>query len=432
MTKNQQLYKKSLNLMPGGVNSPVRAFGAVGGNPLFVKRAKGAYFWDADGKRYIDYCLSWGPMLLGHANPKVLAAIQKSLSAGTSFGINHENEIKIAELIRSFYPSIEKVRLVSSGTEAVMSAVRLARGVTGREKILKFEGCYHGHADSFLVKAGSGAATFGKPSSLGVPKELAKLTLTAPFNDLEKVEMLFKKHGNQIACIVVEPVAGNMGCVLPSPRFLEGLKVLTKKYKALLIFDEVMAGFRIASRGIQGVSGVKPDLTCLGKVVGGGMPLAAFGGQKRWMNQLAPHGGIYQAGTLSGNPLAVAAGIATLQMLKKSPGLFRKAQTLTDQLTTRVNDLIKKEGLPWTIQSMGTLWTLFFTPKPVRNFQDVAKSDLKEFARYFQAMLKSGIYVAPSAFEANFLSSAHTEADILKTVRAIKKFASSIARGERV
>jgi len=409
--------------MPGGVNSPVRAFSAVGGKPLFIKRAKGAYLWDADGKRYIDYCLSWGPMLLGHANPKVLGAIKKSLSAGTSFGANHESEIRIAQVIKSFYPSIEKVRLVSSGTEAVMSAVRLARGVTGREKILKFEGCYHGHADSFLVKAGSGAATFGKPSSLGVPKELAKLTLTAPFNDLEQVEMLFKKHGKQIACVVVEPVAGNMGCIPPNPSFLEGLRTLAKKHRTLLIFDEVMAGFRISPRGIQGVSGVKPDLTCLGKVVGGGMPLAAFGGQKKWMDQLAPFGGIYQAGTLSGNPVAVAAGIATLQMLKKSPHFFRKAKTLTDQLATCVNDLIKDKGLPWTFQSMGTMWTLFFTPKPVRNLGDVMKSDLKGFSYYFQAMLKSGIYVAPSAFEANFLSSAHTEADISKTVAAIKKFA---------
>jgi len=422
MDRNQQLFQKAKRLMPGGVNSPVRAFGAVGGHPFFVKKAKGATLWDEAGNRYIDYVLSWGPMLLGHAHPKVIQAVHRAVQKGTSFGVSTEAEIRLAELIRHFFPSIEKLRLVSSGTEAVMSAVRLARGVTGRDLMLKFEGCYHGHGDSFLVKAGSGSATFGQPNSKGVPRSLASLTIALPFNDINAVKNIFRKRGRQIACIVVEPVAGNMGCIPPKPDFLKTLRGLTQKYKSLLIFDEVMTGWRVSLGGAQRLYGVKPDLTCLGKVVGGGMPLAVYGGKRKWMDQVSPLGGVYQAGTLSGNPAAVACGIATLETLKKHTNHFRIAEKRAKELEKGLNQLIRRKKLLWTVNRVGTMWTLFLGSGPIENFQDVQKTDLKLFSKLFQFLLKKGVYITPSAFEANFTSSAHTSAHIQQTLRAIEEF----------
>jgi len=428
MPRNQTLFKRANRVLPGGVNSPVRAFQAVGGHPFFVKRGKGAVIWDEEGNRYLDYVLSWGPLLLGHAHPKVVHSIGKAIRSGTSFGACHANEIRLAELLRTFFPIMEKSRLVSSGTEAVMSAVRLARGVTGRDLIVKFEGCYHGHGDSFLVKAGSGGATFGQPTSKGVPASLAKLTITLPFNDPSLLQKIFKAKGKQIACVVMEPVAGNMGVIPPLPGFLKETRRLTRQKGSLLIFDEVMTGFRAALKGAQSLFGVQPDITCLGKVIGGGMPLAAFGGRAKIMNALSPLGNVYQAGTLSGNPAAVAAGVTTLELLKKNPSLFQKAERLAYQLERGIRKIIEDRGLSWQFHRVGTMWTLFFTSKPVKNFQDVQTSDLKLFSKFFRYLLKQGIYITPSAFEANFLSCAHTSLDIQRTLGAISKFAGSIRK----
>ncbi|MBE9531236.1 MAG: glutamate-1-semialdehyde 2,1-aminomutase [Proteobacteria bacterium] len=420
--KSSALMKSAAKVIPGGVNSPVRAFNAVGGNPLFIKSAKGARVTDADNNTYIDYVGSWGPMILGHTNAKVSAAIKKVVASGTSFGAPTEQEIVLAKLTIKAFPSMEMVRFVSSGTEATMSAIRLARGYTGRDKIIKFEGCYHGHADSLLVKAGSGAATLGVPDSPGVPGPLAKLTYNAVFNDLKSVEKIFKSSPKGIACLIVEGTPGNMGVVPPDPGFFDGLRRLTKKYGALLIMDEVMSGFRACYGGAQKVYKIDPDLTCLGKVIGGGLPVGAFGGKRKIMNKLAPIGPVYQAGTLSGNPLAMAAGIETLKLLKEK-GTYAKLNKTAKSLEDGLKAIICELGLPFQVQRAGSMLTVFFTKKdePVRNFNDAAACDLKKFSKYFSSMLKEGIYLPPSQFEALFVGLSHTSADISRTLKAAKK-----------
>ncbi|HEY5648375.1 MAG TPA: glutamate-1-semialdehyde 2,1-aminomutase [Nitrospiria bacterium] len=412
-----KLFTRAQKSIPGGVNSPVRAFRSVGGNPLFIKKAKGARVWDADGNSYIDYVLSWGPMILGHANPKIIAAIKSAASRGTSYGAPTDLEVQLAELIRKAFPSMERVRLVSSGTEATMSALRLARGHTRRDKILKFEGCYHGHADSLLVKAGSGLATLGVPDSPGVPAALARLTLTAPYNDLGAVRKIFEEHGNDIAALIVEPVAGNMGVVPPVEGFLEGLREITNRYGSVLIFDEVITGFRVGYGGAQKRFRVTPDLTCLGKIIGGGLPVGAYGGSREIMEGISPTGPVYQAGTLSGNPLAVSAGIQTLKLLKQ-PGVYKRLEDRSKHLADGLADAAKKAGVPVFGTRVGAMLGLFFTNQAVRDFQTAATSDTRRFARYFSAMLDQGIYLAPSQFESAFLSTAHTPRDIDLTIRA--------------
>jgi len=402
------LFKKSQKFIPSGVNSPVRAFKAVGGNPVFIKKGKGPFIWDEGGKKYIDFCASWGPLLFGHAPAGLISTLKREITKGTSFGTVTAKEAELAKLIHSFYPSIQKCRLVSSGTEAVMSSIRLARGFTGREKILKIDGGYHGHVDSLLIKAGSGAATFGIPDSAGIPKELAKQTLTLPFNDIKALERVFKKEGKNIAAFILEPVPANMGVVLPRPGYLALARLFTKKYKSLLIFDEVITGFRVASGGAQQHFQVKPDLTCLGKVIGGGFPLAAFGGRKEIMDYLAPQGPVYQAGTLSGNPVAVTAALWMLNQLKPSrktiPALNKKAQMFFDALKYEIDN----SKLPLQLNTLGSMFTLFFTKTPVTDYASAKKSNTKQFARYFKACLKEGLYIAPSQFEANFISVSHT------------------------
>ncbi len=404
--KNQALFRESLRHIPAGVNSPVRAFRAVGGTPLFVQKGKGPFLYDAEGKRYLDFCLSWGPLIFGHAPAGLLGAIRKAAESGTSFGAPTEREIQVAKLIKRAFPSIEKVRLVSSGTEAVMSAIRLARGVTGRKKILKIEGGYHGHVDSLLVKAGSGGATFGKPDSKGIPEELARLTITLPFNNEVVLERIFRKEGKNLAAFILEPVPANMGVIPPKPGYLETARKLTRKYGVALIFDEVITGFRLAQGGAQERFGVEADLTCLGKVLGGGLPLAAFGGKSKLMNELAPAGKVYQAGTLSGNPLATAAALWTLQHLSRK--IYSSLEKTSENFYEELRDRIQYYGWPVQLNSIGSLFTLFFTRGPVTDFQDAKRSDTRRFARYFHALLREGIYLAPSQFEANFLSTAHT------------------------
>ncbi|MBI5197075.1 MAG: glutamate-1-semialdehyde 2,1-aminomutase [Nitrospirae bacterium] len=413
-------FEEAQKLIPGGVNSPVRAFKAVGGNPIFIEKASGCRITDADGNEYIDYVLSWGPMILGHAHPKVSEALKQAVDRGTSYGAPTTREVELARLIHQAFPSMEMVRMVSSGTEAMMSAIRLARGFTGRHKILKFEGCYHGHADSLLVKAGSGAATLGIPDSPGVPPDFAKNTLTAPYNDLQAVRKILEQEGREIACLLVEPVAGNMGVVPPREGFLEGLRELTRQHGILLIFDEVMTGFRVARGGAQELYGIRPDLTCLGKIIGGGLPVGAFGGKREIMERLAPLGPVYQAGTLSGNPLAMTAGIETLKILD-TPGLYQKLDQLSGVLETGLRDLAKRSGVPSYVTRVGSMLCAFFTGGPVIDYASAKKSDTARFARFFSAMLEEGVYIAPSQFEAIFLSTAHGEPEIEQTLRAADK-----------
>jgi len=413
-------FEAAQRYIPGGVNSPVRAFKGVGGDPLFIRRAEGAYVYDTDGRRYIDYVGSWGPMLAGHAHPKVLEAVRRVMADGLSFGAPTELETQLAERICRLMPSIGLVRMVNSGTEAVMSAIRLARGYTGRDKIVKFEGCYHGHSDSMLVKAGSGALTLGVPTSPGVPAALAALTLTLPYNDTAAVRAAFEQHGREIACVIVEPVAGNMNCVPPRPGFLESLREVCTRNDSLLIFDEVMTGFRVALGGAQSLYGIQPDLTTLGKVIGGGMPVGAFGGRRDVMQMLAPLGPVYQAGTLSGNPVAMAAGLATLELLEE-PGFHERLERKTMALAEGLAAAARDAGLALTVNRVCGMFGLFFNRGPVESYAQVMASDVDAFRRFFHRMLAEGVYLAPSAFEAGFMSAAHTDADIEATLAAARR-----------
>jgi glutamate-1-semialdehyde 2,1-aminomutase len=414
------LFEEASRYFPGGVNSPVRAFRAVGGEPFFVARAAGSRITDVDGRTYIDYVASWGPMILGHAHPRVVAAIQKAAEAGTSYGAPTELETRLARLVQAAFPSLERMRFVSSGTEACMSALRVARGFTGRSAILKFEGGYHGHADSLLVKAGSGGLTFGVPDSLGVPAELAQHTLTLPFNDLEAVRAAFAARGSEIAGVIVEPVAGNMGVVPPRPGFLDGLREITQRHDALLIFDEVITGFRVAWGGAQELFGIRPDLTCLGKVVGGGLPVGVYGGRADIMEQVAPLGGVYQAGTLSGNPLAMAAGVETLTLLQ-APGVYAELEAKGERLARGLHDAAVACGVPARVNRVGSMLTAFFTDGPVEDFASVKKADAARYGVFFRAMLKRGVSLAPSQFEAAFVSLAHTTEDVDATIAAAQE-----------
>ena len=421
---NQKLFQRSQECIPGGVNSPVRAFKSVGGTPVFFKRGKGAYVWDVDNKSYIDYVGSWGPLILGHAHPEVIEAVQNKIKDGLTFGAPTEAELEIAELLCKLVPSIEQVRLVSSGTEATMSAIRLARGYTGRNRIIKFEGCYHGHDDALLVKAGSGALTLGCPSSAGVPAEVTNSTTVLNYNDLEELEQIFSKAGREIAAVIVEPVAGNMNFVTPNPKFLPALRELCTKYGSVLIFDEVMTGFRVGLGCAQGVYNIKPDLTTLGKVIGGGMPMAAFGGKREIMQCLAPVGSVYQAGTLSGNPIAVSAGIATLQMVQ-TPGFYEKLTSSTQQLVNGLADIAKKYEIPFCAQSLGGMFGLYFRGDIPSSYAEVMECDVESFNRFFHSMLQEGVYFAPSSFEAGFVSSAHSDMVIRNTLQAAEKIFST-------
>ena len=418
---SEKLFAEAKNLMPGGVNSPVRAYSNVGATPPFIKRAKGSHIYDVDGNDYIDYVGSWGPMLLGHAHDAVIKAVADTAQNGLSFGAPCGLESELAKLVMELVPSVEMIRMVNSGTEATMSAIRAARGFTGRDKIVKFEGCYHGHSDSLLIKAGSGMLTTGKPSSKGVPADLAKYTLTLQYNDVAGVRELFEKIGDEIAGVIVEPVAGNMGVVPAKPEFLKALSEETKKHGALLIVDEVMTGFRVDIHCAQGFYGIKPDLTTFGKIIGGGMPVGAYGGRLDVMQQIAPLGGIYQAGTLSGNPVAMASGLATMRELKAHPEYYKHAEAMTTRLLAGLKDAAAAAGKTISTNQVGSMGCIFFTEGPVECFADVQKSDLELFRRYFLGMLDEGIYLAPSQFEAIFVSAAHTEADIDRTVEAAKK-----------
>ncbi|MDI1477420.1 glutamate-1-semialdehyde 2,1-aminomutase [Polyangium sp. y55x31] len=417
-TISQALFERARAVIPGGVNSPVRAFRAVGGNPVFIARAKGARVYGEDGAAYVDYVGSWGPALLGHAHPDVIRAVQEAAEGGLSFGAPTSREVRFAEAVRAMYPGIEKLRCVSSGTEATMSAIRVARGFTRRDVIVKFEGCYHGHADHLLVKAGSGLATFGVPDSAGVPEGTAKTTLTLAFNDIPALEALFSARGSEIAAVIVEPVVGNMGCVPPEPGFLEAIIALCRKHGALSIFDEVMTGCRLARGGAQERYGLRADLTTLGKIIGGGMPLAAYGGREDVMNVVAPLGPVYQAGTLSGNPVAVAAGLATIERLV--PEVYEKLERLGAALEAGLKDAAAQAGVPATVQRVGSMITLFFNDKPVRSWAEASQSDTKRFATWHAGMLSRGIYWPPSQYEAAFLSAAHTDEDITRTVEAAR------------
>lgn len=415
--KSSQLFTLAKSLIPGGVNSPVRAFKSVGADPLFIARASGCKIYDVDGNEFIDYVGSWGPMILGHCHPDVVAAVKSAADSGASFGAPTEKENTLARMVIEAVPSIEMVRMVSSGTEATMSAIRLARGYTGRDKIMKFSGCYHGHSDALLVKAGSGAATFGVPDSPGVPKDFAKLTLTANFNSLVSVKQLLAENSGQVACIIVEPVAGNMGTVPPEPGFLEGLRKLCTDEGIVLIFDEVMSGFRVAYGGAQEVYGVTPDMTTLGKIIGGGLPVGAFGGKKEIMSLLSPSGGVYQAGTLSGNPLAMSAGIATLNLLKK-PGFYQQLEENSAYLAAGIAKAAKSAGYPIFPTRVGSMICTFFTKNKVTDWESAATSDTKAFATFFRGMLDEGIYLAPSQFETGFVSIAHSQEDLDRTIAA--------------
>ncbi|MBI5772467.1 MAG: glutamate-1-semialdehyde 2,1-aminomutase [Verrucomicrobia bacterium] len=429
--KSDALFAEALNCIPGGVNSPVRAFRAVGGRPFFVNRAAGCRVWDVDGNEYLDYVGTWGPAILGHAHPKIIAAVKAAADHGTSFGIPHPAEVTMAQRLCALVPSVQKVRMCNSGTEACMSAIRLARGFTRRDKIIKFDGCYHGHGDSLLVRAGSGALTFGNPDSAGVPADFAKLTIVLPFNDTEAVKAAFAANKNEIACIIVEPVPGNAGLYVPRPGYLEFLKQITAENGALLIFDEVMTGFRLAPGGAQEKFGIRPDLSCFGKIIGGGLPVGAFGGRADIMDYLAPLGPVYQAGTLSGNPLAMAAGIAALEELtgiqnsefriQNSENAYARLEERGAQLEAGMKDAAKSAGVPVTFNRCGSMFCGYFTGGPVHNLADAMKSDRERFKKFFHGMLEAGVYLAPSQFEAGFLSTAHGEADIEKTVNAAAK-----------
>jgi glutamate-1-semialdehyde 2,1-aminomutase len=414
---SRRLFQKALHVIPGGVNSPVRAFRAVGGNPLFIEKAKGSKIYDVDGNSYIDYVLSWGPMILGHAHPAVIKALKNTLTRGTSFGAPTALETELAELVLKIYPSMDKVRMVNSGTEATMSAIRAARGFTGRDRIIKFEGCYHGHADGLLVKAGSGAATFGLPDSPGVPKSYARNTLTLPYNDIAALRKMIEKEWRSIACVIIEPVVGNIGCVLPKQGFLETLRKLTKKYGIVLIFDEVMTGFRVSFGGAQAHYGIKPDMTCLGKVIGGGLPVGAYGGKKEIMALISPEGPVYQAGTLSGNPLAMTAGIATLRELSRQ-GTYAQIEKKSAILEKGMIDAAKRAGAKTRFYRAGSMFCTYFTDTDVYDYKTAKTADTGKFSRFFGRMLEHGINLAPSQFEAGFMSLAHTESDIEKTVAA--------------
>ena len=415
MSRNDELFARAQRTIPAGVNSPVRAFRSVGGTPRFFERGQGAYLWDADGRRYIDYVGSWGPAILGHAHPAVIRAVVEAAPKGLSFGAPTEVEVEMAETLCRLVPSMDMVRLVSSGTEATMSALRLARGFTGRSKIVKFEGCYHGHGDSLLVKAGSGALTFGQPSSAGVPPAIANETVVLPYNDLDAVDAAFKAQGDAIACIIVEPIVGNMNLVMPRPGFLQGLRAVCDRHGAVLIFDEVMTGFRVHVRGTQGLVGVTPDLTTLGKVIGGGMPVGAFGGKRAIMEKIAPLGPVYQAGTLSGNPVAVAAGLATLSEIEK-PGFYDRLSASTRSLTDGLAAAAQRTGTAFCAQSVGGMFGVYFAAKVPDTYDTVMAGDKTRFNKFFHAMLDAGVYLAPSAFEAGFVSAAHSADDIATTV----------------
>ncbi|HBN88481.1 MULTISPECIES: glutamate-1-semialdehyde 2,1-aminomutase [Rheinheimera] len=421
MSLSAELFQRAQHTIPGGVNSPVRAFKSVGGTPVFIDRADGAYLFDVDGKRYIDYVGSWGPMLLGHNHPTIRNAVIEAAQKGLSFGAPCPAEVTMAELVSKLVPSMEMVRMVSSGTEATMSAIRLARGYTGRNTIVKFEGCYHGHADSLLVKAGSGALTLGVPNSPGVPADFAKYTLTSEFNNLPQLQQLFAQHGDDIACIIVEPVAGNMNCIPPAPGFLEGLRQLCDQYGAVLIFDEVMTGFRVALGGAQAVYNVTPDLTTLGKIIGGGMPVGAFGGKRDIMQHIAPLGAVYQAGTLSGNPIAMAAGLAALTEISK-PGVYQALTAKTTELLNGFSAAAARHGIPLTTNQVGGMFGVFFTTeKHVSNFAQATQCNIDAFKRFFHLMLDQGVYLAPSAYEAGFLSLAHSAEDLAYTLQAAEQ-----------
>jgi glutamate-1-semialdehyde 2,1-aminomutase len=418
MSRSQELFAQAQHSIPGGVNSPVRAFRGVGGDPIFIEHAEGPYLYDVDGKRYIDYIGSWGPMIAGHAHPEIIAAVREAAARGLSYGAPTALETAMAERVRAIVPSMQMLRMVNSGTEATMSAIRLARGYTGRDTILKFEGCYHGHADSLLVKAGSGALTLGVPNSPGVPAALAEHTLTVSFNDLEEVEACFAQYGEEIACIIVEPVAGNMNCVPPREGFLEGLRRICDAHGSVLIFDEVMTGFRVARGGAQAHYGVTPDLTTLGKIIGGGLPVGAFGGRREIMEQLAPLGPVYQAGTLSGNPIAMTAGLKTLELIDRD-GFYEALAERTRQLVDGILDRAGAHAVPMTANRVGAMFGLFFTDAPsVETYAQVTACNLKRFQGFFHGMLRRGVYLAPSAFEAGFVSSAHAQEDIEATIAA--------------
>lgn len=416
LDKSKQAFNEAKVYMPGGVNSPVRSYRSVGSEPPFISSASGDRIYDIDGNEYIDYVLSWGPMILGHAKSEVVAALQEAVLRGTSYGAPTLLETELAKKIQAFMPNMEMLRMVNSGTESTMSALRVARGYMGRDKIVKFIGCYHGHSDGLLVKAGSGLATFGVPDSPGVPAGVAADTLTIPYNDIEAVKALFEKEGHSIAAVIVEPVAGNMGCVPPVPGFLETLRELTTAHGALLIFDEVMCGFRASSGGAQKKYNIKPDLTCLGKIVGGGLPMAVFGGSREIMSQVAPAGPIYQAGTLSGNPIAVTAGLATLSILQQNPTVFKRLNQATETLCQGLKELGAKHNVPVQVQYVGSMFTLFFSDKPVHNFDDASACDMEAFKKFFHYNLSHGIYYAPSQYESNFMSAKHSAQDIEHTL----------------
>ena len=419
-TRSEELWRKAQQVLVGGVNSPVRAFKAVGGSPFFAKSGKGALVVDEDGNEYVDYVLSWGPLVLGHAHPRVVEAVRRAMEAGSSFGIPTEAEILLAEKIRKHYPVMEKVRLVNSGTEAAMSVLRLARGVTGRNRVVKMDGCYHGHVDSLLVSAGSGVATLGIQDSPGIPAPYAALTHTVPYNDLEAVRAVFDAHGAEIACLIVEPVPGNMGVVLPGPGYLEGLREITARHGALLVFDEVMSGFRVSLGGAQARFGVRPDLVMLGKVIGGGLPVGAYGGPAALMDHLAPLGPVYQAGTLAGNPLATAAGLATLEELER-PGVAEGMEAALARLGAGLAEIARERGIPVTVTQAGSMGCLFFNGGPVRNYEEAKRSDTALHARFFRGMLERGVYFAPSQYEACFVSAAHGEAHLDRTLEAARR-----------
>ncbi len=420
MSRSETLFQEASQYIPGGVNSPVRAFKAVGGTPVFIERADGAYLYDADSQRYIDYVLSWGPMILGHNHPAIRQAVIDKAQDGLSFGAPTEIETQLAKRICEIMPNMDLVRFVNSGTEATMSAIRLARGHTGRNKIVKFEGCYHGHSDSLLVKAGSGALTFGVPTSPGVPTVLAEQTITLTYNDIEGVKQVFQEVGEEIACIIIEPVAGNMNCIPPIPGFLEGLRQVCDEYDTVLILDEVMTGFRLGLQGAQGYYGIRADLTTLGKVIGGGMPVGAFGGRQEIMEKIAPIGPVYQAGTLSGNPVAMAAGLASLEQIS-APGFYQSLFDKTDQLIQGLHQAATESGIPFTTNHVGSMFGAFFTTEEkITNYQQVINCDIKTFNRFFHGMLKQGVYLAPASYEAGFMSAAHTNEDIENTISAAK------------
>ena len=425
MSQNEQLFSRAQKTIPGGVNSPVRAFRQVGGTPRFIARAQGPYFWDADGKRYVDLIMSWGPMIVGHANPEVVEAVQRAATQSFSYGAPTAGEIDLAERICELMPAIEQIRLVSSGTEATMSALRLARGYTNRDLIIKFEGCYHGHADSLLVKAGSGLLTFADstknaPSSGGVPQDLVKHTLVLPYNDVGALEEAFKRHGDHVAALILEPIAGNMNLIRATPEFVKAVRSLTQQYGAVLIYDEVMTGFRVALGGTQSLHGIKPDLTCLGKVMGGGMPMAAFGGKREIMAKLAPLGNVYQAGTLSGNPVAVAAGAKTLEIISR-PGFFECLTEQTKKLMAGLQQEADRAKIPFSVDSVGGMFGFYFSQTIPTSYEAVTKTDIEAFKRFFHAMLEEGVYLAPSAYEAGFTSIAHDNTVVDEIIHAAQQ-----------